>query len=64
MAEYGVFNDEGCIYGPVSKDEAESVASTEKSYDDGRFADLISVKEICPDHEGQPKGSCEECFAG
>ncbi|MGI5404185.1 hypothetical protein ACQEVG_32985 [Streptomyces sp. CA-135486] len=65
MTEYGVFNDEGCIYVADTRDEAEAEAAKERAADDGYHADLISVHEMCPDHrdDEQPKDGCEECAA-
>jgi hypothetical protein len=65
MTEYGVFNDEGCIYVADTRDEADAEAAKERAADDGYYADLISVHEMCPDHrdEEQPKDGCEECNA-
>ncbi|MGW7708275.1 hypothetical protein [Streptomyces sp. NPDC054771] len=66
MTECGVFNDEGCIYVADSREEAEAEAAKERAADDGYYADLISVHEMCPDHrdEEQPKDGCEECATG
>ncbi|MFF3928212.1 hypothetical protein [Streptomyces hirsutus] len=61
--EYGVFNDEGCIYIADTLAAAEKQADVHRAEDDGYWADLISVHEMCPDHrdEEQPKHGCEEC---
>ncbi|MCT9092820.1 hypothetical protein N4G70_28700 [Streptomyces sp. ASQP_92] len=63
MTEYGVFNDEGCIYVADTLAEAEAEAAKERAVDDGYWADLISVHEMCADHrdQEQPKDGCEEC---
>lgn len=63
MTEFGVFNDEGCIYVADTREEADAEAEKERAADDGYYADLISVHEMCPDHrdEEQPKDGCEEC---
>jgi hypothetical protein len=65
VTEFGVFNDEGCIYVADTREEAEAEAAKERATDDGYYADLISVHEMCPDHrdEEQPKDGCEECNA-
>ncbi|MFC8583173.1 hypothetical protein ACFUGD_01145 [Streptomyces sp. NPDC057217] len=63
MTEYGVFNDEGCVFIADTKDEAEAQADVYRAEDNGYWADLYSVYEMCPDHreEEQPKDGCEEC---
>jgi len=63
VTEWGVFNDEGVtdIFNKI--EDAEAQALIYKTEDDGYYAELISVKEMCPDHEEQPKDGCEECFA-
>ncbi|MGW6602876.1 hypothetical protein [Streptomyces sp. NPDC055036] len=63
MTEYGVFNDEGCIYVADTREGAVVEATREREADDGYYADLISVHQMCPDHrdEEQPKDGCEEC---
>ncbi|MEU7096072.1 hypothetical protein [Kitasatospora aureofaciens] len=62
MTEWGVFSDEGCTDVFYSREEAEAQLEICKAEDDGRWADLYSVKEMCPDHEGQSKDDCEECW--
>jgi len=63
MTEWGVFNDEGCTDVFDSREEAEGRATEYRTEDDGYYADLISVHEMCPDHRNQeqPKHGCEEC---
>lgn len=62
MTEYGLFNDEGCLEAQMySPEEAE--ARRQEYIAEGEHPDDVTAKEICPDHEGQPKDSCEECFA-
>lgn len=64
MTEYGIFSEAagGCIYAPCySVKEAE--AERERLItEDGEEADDLTVKEICPDHEGEPKDGCEDCW--
>lgn len=64
-AEYGVFNDEGCTDVFDTREEAEARADQYKAEDDGYYADLISVHEMCPYHRDgeQPKDGCEDCIA-
>jgi len=63
MTEYGIFSEAagGCIYAPCcSTGEAE----TERQRliaEDGEEPDDLTVVELCPDHEEQPKNGCEEC---
>lgn len=57
MTEYGLFNDEGCVdRGFISVEAAE--AALAEQYDVG---DELVVKELCPEHEEEPRDSCEEC---
>jgi hypothetical protein len=59
MTEYGIFNDEGCIEnGMYSLDEAKSVAA--ERYSDE--PDTV-IREMCPEHNEQPRDSCEDCYA-
>jgi hypothetical protein len=60
MAEWGVFNDEGCVErGLWSAKEAGLAATLHRVAGD----EYAEAKEMCPDHEEQPKGACEECFS-
>ena len=60
MIEYGVFNDEGCIYAQTDAQGAmqEWLRLIEQ---EGEDSEDIWVAAICPDHEEQEAGSCEEC---
>lgn len=60
--EWGVFNDEGCTDVFESREEADALAEKYRADDGGYFADLISVHDLCEDHEGQAKDACEECY--
>ncbi|MEU8133269.1 hypothetical protein [Streptodolium elevatio] len=62
MPKFGVFSDEGCTDVFDSREEAEAKADEYKAEDDGYWADLIYVEEMCPDHEQQARSSCEDCF--
>ncbi len=58
--EYGVFNSEGCIEnGIYSQNQAEDKAEEYRSAGDH---DAYAFP-VCPDHDEQPCGSCEECDA-
>jgi hypothetical protein len=63
MPEWGVFNDEGCVYVADTAGEAADKAEEYRQEDGGYYADLISVHVMCPDHrdQEQPKNGCEEC---
>lgn len=64
-AEYGVFEDGECIETGYHGDLGRVAAgATLKAYTDDPARDGLTyeVKELCPDHEEQPKDSCEECF--
>lgn len=61
LTEYGLFNDEGCLDAQMySAEEAER--RRQKYIDGGEHPDDVVVKEMCPDHEGEAKDDCEECF--
>lgn len=62
MTEYGLFTDEGCLEAQMySAEEAE--ARRQEYIAEGEHLDDVTVQEMCPDHEGQPRGGCEECLA-
>jgi hypothetical protein len=62
MTEYGLFNDEGCLEAQMySTEEAET--RRQEYIAEGEHPDDVKVREMCPDHEGEPKDGCEECFA-
>jgi hypothetical protein len=59
MAEYGIFNDEGCVErGFYDEDKAQTTK-------DGSYSDEpgVYVAEMCPDHDEQPLDFCEDCEA-
>lgn len=63
MTEYGLFSDEGCFYGPCwSMAEAEK-ERTRFIEEEGEDPDDIAIREMCPDHEGEAKDDCDECYA-
>ncbi|NUP39162.1 MAG: hypothetical protein HOY76_19650 [Streptomyces sp.] len=65
-ADYGVFEDGECIetgfHGDLGRAAAEA---TVKAYTDDPTRDELTyeVKELCPEHDEQPKDTCEECHA-
>jgi hypothetical protein len=59
MTEWGVFNDEGCVErGLWSAEEAGLAVILHRKAGD----EHAEAKEMCSDHEEQPKYYCEECF--
>ena len=62
MQDYGVFNDEGCIFASDSRPEVEEYAQKERE-EDPDYAELISVAPMCMDHRDaeQPTDACDEC---
>ncbi|MFF1417569.1 hypothetical protein [Streptomyces sp. NPDC058280] len=56
--DFGVFNDEGCIYvyGCAVDVANEAVKESKES-------DYITWLKLCTEHEEQPAGTCEECHA-
>lgn len=57
MIEFGLFNDEGCVERQFyTRRDAEEARDTRYEPEDE-----LTVHELCPDHEEQPKISCEEC---
>lgn len=67
MARYAIFNDEGCIdreFGSVedAQDRAAEFRDLAKDDEDGGDPSAYAAEE-CPDHDEQPKDSCEDCEA-
>lgn len=62
MTEYGLFSDEGCFYGPCYS-LAEAEIEKARYVAEGEDPDDVTIRELCPDHEGQPKDDCDDCFA-
>lgn len=57
MIEYGLFNDEGCVEAQFySKEKAQEALA---AYDP---EDGLHVAEVCPEHEGEERDSCEETW--
>lgn len=62
-AEYGIFSESagGCIYAPCYSPEEANRERDRLIADVGEEADDLTVLELCPEHEEQPKHGCEEC---
>ncbi|MEV7855161.1 hypothetical protein [Streptomyces sp. NPDC088183] len=58
VKDFGVFNDEGCIYvyGCAVDVANEAVKECAES-------DYITWSKLCTEHEEQPAGTCEKCHA-
>jgi hypothetical protein len=62
--EYGIWSEaaggfiETQLHSPRAGAEARDAL-----VEDGEERSDLKVLEICPDHEDQPKATCEECFA-
>lgn len=63
-AEYGIFSESagGCIFAPCYSPEEAERERQRLITEDGEDADDLTVRELCPDHEEQPKDGCEECY--
>jgi hypothetical protein len=59
QANWGVFNDEGCLESDCT--EAQAKARAGQTVVDGD--DLAYAAVECRDHEGHPAQSCEHCYA-
>ncbi|MEV5940652.1 hypothetical protein [Streptomyces sp. NPDC051994] len=63
-AEYGIFEDGACIeagfHGESGNAQAER-AATGLVADNPEMAGAYEVLEICPDHDEQPRHTCEDC---
>lgn len=64
MREYGIFSEEGggCIFHPCYSPEEAEVERQRLITVDGEDADDLTVRELCLEHEEQPKDGCEDCF--
>ncbi|MFE6000416.1 hypothetical protein ACFQ6C_26705 [Streptomyces sp. NPDC056454] len=62
-AEYGIFSEAagGCIYAPCHSPEEAARERERLITEDGEDAGDLTVNELCPDHEEQPKHGCEDC---
>ena len=62
-AEYGIFSETagGCIYAPCYSTEEADRERERLIAEDGEESDDLTVFELCPDHEEQPKNGCEGC---
>jgi hypothetical protein len=57
--EYGIFSDEGCLECGFYSESKARIAARGSEYADEPD---VYVAEMCPDHEEQPRDTCEECF--
>lgn len=58
MAEFGIFDDSGCVEtGFVSLSAAETAIQMEPAF----YGDHAHAHELCPDHPEQARAGCEEC---
>lgn len=60
MAEFGLFNDEGCVENGFGSPEAAAEARDDR-YDP---EDELAVLEVCDQHPEHPKDYCEMCEYG
>lgn len=60
MTEYGIFSDEGCVSAGYETRESAEAA---RRIDDPDGSSELYVAEVCPDHEGRPRVTCEFCNA-
>ena len=58
MPAFGIFTDEGMIDGPVYSRPAATVLLNMWR----KRGEVCSLEIICPDHEEQIDGICEECY--
>jgi hypothetical protein len=63
MQEYGIWtaSDGGFVETGFYSDFSAQERLGEYISEDPANADDLSVVEICPDHEEQPKYGCQEC---
>lgn len=59
MVEYGLFNDEGLMEGQFYGPEEARAAIADRYTEE----DELEVHEVCPEHEGERRDVCEDCFA-
>jgi hypothetical protein len=64
MAEYGIFEDGICIeaefHGAAGQTAAQAHAASLVA-DNPEMDGAYEVLEICPDHDEQPRHTCEDC---
>jgi hypothetical protein len=63
MSEFGVFNSEGCWYGPVSREDAEERQKSFFLEDPDQDSHEAVVKELCPYHSDESREDCDRCWA-
>jgi len=57
QSEYGIFTDEGCVEeGFYERESAEKRAALYR-----KSGDTVVVHEMCPEHDGEARATCEEC---
>ncbi|WP_020142314.1 hypothetical protein [Terracoccus sp. 273MFTsu3.1] len=65
LREWGIWteNDGGFIEAQIYSTEQGEARLVEYFEEDPDNVGDLSLVEICPDHEQQPKDACEECAA-
>lgn len=63
MTEYGIFSEAagGCIYAPCYSTQEAQQERDRMVKEDGEEVEDLTIEELCPEHEEQPKYGCEEC---
>ncbi|MFD5566674.1 hypothetical protein [Streptomyces cadmiisoli] len=63
MTEYGIFSEAagGCIYAPCYFTKEAEQERDRLVAENGEEAEDLTIEELCPDHEEQPKHGCEDC---
>jgi len=61
MTEYGLFGDEGCFEAQMYS-VAEAETRRAEYIAEGEEPEDVVIKEMCPDHEGEAKSDCPECW--
>lgn len=62
--EFGVWSElDGGFLVAQTWSSAEAEKEREQLITDGEDPDYLTVMDICPDHEEQPRDGCEECNA-
>lgn len=62
--EYGIWSEAaGGFIETQMRSPKEAANECEALIAEGEERSDLKVLEICPDHEDQPRTSCEECFA-
>jgi hypothetical protein len=61
MTEYGLFSDEGCFEAQMYS-MAEAETRRAEYIRDGEDPEDVTIKEMCPNHEGEANSDCAECW--